>query len=212
VRAPRAGRHGAREPCSIRSGGAGGSLREPGLRVLTSSISTVPSRQAGQRGGSRSHPRDGGDPIQLGGASATPRPSRLGWKKASTASSSAPPRCAIRRWSDLRRANSPIASRSVSTPAPARWRVGGWGKNSELTSLELARRFEDAGVAALIYTDIARDGLLKGLNLDAAIALADEVSIPVIASGGLASIADVKALLEPRAKKLAGAVAGPRAL
>ena len=86
--------------------------------------------------------------------------------------------------------------------------VEGWGKTSELTSLELAMRFEDAGVAALIYTDIARDGLLKGLNLEATIALADEVSIPVIASGGLASIADVKALLEPRASKLAGAVAG----
>jgi phosphoribosylformimino-5-aminoimidazole carboxamide ribotide isomerase len=86
--------------------------------------------------------------------------------------------------------------------------VEGWGKTSELTSLDLARRFQDAGVAAIIYTDIARDGLLKGLNLDAAIALADEVSIPVVASGGLASIADVEALLEPRAKKLAGAIAG----
>jgi phosphoribosylformimino-5-aminoimidazole carboxamide ribotide isomerase len=86
--------------------------------------------------------------------------------------------------------------------------VEGWGKTSELTSLDLARRFEDAGVAAIIYTDISRDGLLKGLNLDAAIALADEVNIPVVASGGLASIADVKALLEPRAKKLAGAIAG----
>ena len=86
--------------------------------------------------------------------------------------------------------------------------VEGWGKTSELTALELARRFEDAGVAAIIYTDIARDGLLKGLNLDATIALADEVSIPVIASGGLASIADVQALLEPRANKLAGAIAG----
>jgi phosphoribosylformimino-5-aminoimidazole carboxamide ribotide isomerase len=86
--------------------------------------------------------------------------------------------------------------------------VEGWGKTSELSSLELAMRFEDAGVAALIYTDISRDGLLKGLNLDATIALADEVIIPVIASGGLASIADVQALLEPRASKLAGAVAG----
>ena len=86
--------------------------------------------------------------------------------------------------------------------------VEGWGKTSELTSLDLARRFEDAGVAAIIYTDISRDGLLKGLNLDAAIALADEVNIPVVASGGLASIADVKALLEPRASKLAGAIAG----
>jgi len=86
--------------------------------------------------------------------------------------------------------------------------VEGWAETSELSALDIARRFEDAGVAAIIYTDIARDGLLKGLNLDATIALADEVSIPVIASGGLASIADVKALLEPRAKKLAGAVAG----
>ena len=86
--------------------------------------------------------------------------------------------------------------------------VEGWSKTAELTALDLARRFEDAGVAAIIYTDISRDGLLAGLNLDAAIALADAVSVPVIASGGLASIADVKALLEPRAKKLAGAIAG----
>jgi phosphoribosylformimino-5-aminoimidazole carboxamide ribotide isomerase len=84
----------------------------------------------------------------------------------------------------------------------------GWAETSELTALELARRFEDAGVAAIIYTDIARDGLLKGLNLDATIALAEAISVPVIASGGLASIADVKALLEPRAKKLQGAIAG----
>ena len=86
--------------------------------------------------------------------------------------------------------------------------VEGWGKTSELTSLDIARQFEDAGVAAIIYTDISRDGLLKGLNLDATIALAEAVNIPVIASGGLASIADVKALLEPRARKLAGAIAG----
>jgi phosphoribosylformimino-5-aminoimidazole carboxamide ribotide isomerase len=86
--------------------------------------------------------------------------------------------------------------------------VKGWAETSELTAFDIARRFEDAGVAALIYTDIARDGLLKGLNLDATIALAERVSIPVIASGGLASIADVQALLEPRARKLAGAIAG----
>jgi phosphoribosylformimino-5-aminoimidazole carboxamide ribotide isomerase len=84
----------------------------------------------------------------------------------------------------------------------------GWAETSELTALELARRFEDAGVAAIIYTDIARDGLLKGLNLEATIALAEAISVPVIASGGLASIDDVKALLEPRAKKLQGAIAG----
>jgi len=86
--------------------------------------------------------------------------------------------------------------------------VEGWAETSELTALELARRFEDAGVAAIIYTDIARDGLLGGLNLDATIALADAISIPVIASGGLGSIDDVKALLEPRAKRLEGAITG----
>ena len=86
--------------------------------------------------------------------------------------------------------------------------VEGWAETSELAVLDIARQFEDAGVAAIIYTDIARDGLLKGLNLDATIALAEAVSIPVIASGGLASIDDVKALLQPRASKLAGAIAG----
>ncbi len=86
--------------------------------------------------------------------------------------------------------------------------VEGWAETSELSALHIARRFEDAGVAAIIYTDVARDGMLMGLNLDATIALADAVSIPVIASGGLASIEDVRALLEPRAKKLAGAIVG----
>jgi phosphoribosylformimino-5-aminoimidazole carboxamide ribotide isomerase len=86
--------------------------------------------------------------------------------------------------------------------------VQGWAETSQVTALEIAQRFEDAGVAAIIFTDIARDGLLKGLNLDATIALADRISIPVIASGGLASIEDVKAMMAPRAKKLAGAIAG----
>jgi phosphoribosylformimino-5-aminoimidazole carboxamide ribotide isomerase len=86
--------------------------------------------------------------------------------------------------------------------------VEGWANISELAALDIARQFEDAGVAAIIYTDIARDGLLKGLNLDATIALAEATSVPVIASGGLASLADIKALLEPRARKLVGAIAG----
>lgn len=86
--------------------------------------------------------------------------------------------------------------------------VQGWAETSELSALDIACRFEDAGVAALIYTDISRDGLLKGLNLDATIALAEAVSIPVVASGGLASIDDVRALLAPRARRLAGAIAG----
>jgi len=86
--------------------------------------------------------------------------------------------------------------------------IQGWAETSELTALDIARRFEDAGVSAIIYTDISRDGMLKGLNLDATIALAEAVSIPVIASGGLASLDDVTALLQPRARKLAGAIAG----
>jgi phosphoribosylformimino-5-aminoimidazole carboxamide ribotide isomerase len=86
--------------------------------------------------------------------------------------------------------------------------VEGWAKSSELSALDLARHFEDAGVAAIIYTDISRDGMLQGLNLDGTIALAEAVSTPVIASGGLASLDDVRALLAPRAKKLAGAIAG----
>jgi len=86
--------------------------------------------------------------------------------------------------------------------------VEGWAEVSQLTVLDIAKRFEDAGVAAIIYTDVARDGMLKGINWDSTIALADAISIPVIASGGLASIEDVKTLLTPRAKKLAGAIAG----
>jgi phosphoribosylformimino-5-aminoimidazole carboxamide ribotide isomerase len=86
--------------------------------------------------------------------------------------------------------------------------VEGWAKTSDLSTVDLARRFEDAGVAAIIYTDIARDGLLTGLNLDAALFLAQAVKTPVIVSGGLASIEDVKALVAPRARRLAGAIAG----
>ncbi|MFG1201607.1 1-(5-phosphoribosyl)-5-[(5-phosphoribosylamino)methylideneamino]imidazole-4-carboxamide isomerase [Xanthobacter aminoxidans] len=86
--------------------------------------------------------------------------------------------------------------------------VEGWAETSELAAVDIARRFEDAGVAAIIYTDIARDGLLKGLNLEATIALAEAISLPVIASGGLASLADIEGLLAPGAKKLEGAITG----
>ena len=86
--------------------------------------------------------------------------------------------------------------------------VDGWAKTSDVSALELGRRFEDAGVAAIIYTDIARDGVLKGLNIEATLALAEAVSIPVIASGGLASIDDIRRLLQPDCARLAGAVAG----
>lgn len=86
--------------------------------------------------------------------------------------------------------------------------VEGWAEESELAAEELAARFEDAGVAAIIYTDIDRDGILKGLNLDATRALAESTSIPVIASGGLASIADIEALLRPENRIIAGAISG----
>jgi phosphoribosylformimino-5-aminoimidazole carboxamide ribotide isomerase len=86
--------------------------------------------------------------------------------------------------------------------------VEGWSRTSALSALDVARRFEDEGVAAIVYTDVNRDGMLQGLDLDATIALAEHISLPVIASGGLASLADVRALLEPRAQKLEGAIAG----
>ncbi len=86
--------------------------------------------------------------------------------------------------------------------------VEGWAETSDLTAADLARRFEDAGVAAIIYTDIERDGVLKGLNLPATAALAAETSIPVIASGGLASLDDVEALLRPENAALEGAITG----
>ena len=86
--------------------------------------------------------------------------------------------------------------------------VEGWAETSELTAIDLAKRFEDAGVAALIYTDIERDGVLKGLNLLATAALARATRIPVIASGGLASIADVRDLKKPEYSLLEGAITG----
>lgn len=86
--------------------------------------------------------------------------------------------------------------------------VEGWSETSHVTAIDLAKRFEDVGVAAIIYTDIERDGVLKGLNLPATAELARAVSIPVIASGGLASIDDVKALVQPEYAMLEGAIAG----
>jgi phosphoribosylformimino-5-aminoimidazole carboxamide ribotide isomerase len=86
--------------------------------------------------------------------------------------------------------------------------VEGWAESSELSAIDLGRRFADAGVAAIIYTDIARDGILAGLNIAGTLALARAVAIPVIASGGLASIADVERLLEPDCAVLDGAITG----
>ena len=86
--------------------------------------------------------------------------------------------------------------------------VEGWAEASSLEVIELARKFEGAGVAAIIYTDIDRDGVLAGINWDATIALANAVSIPVIASGGLASLDDIRRMTQPDAAKLEGAISG----
>jgi phosphoribosylformimino-5-aminoimidazole carboxamide ribotide isomerase len=86
--------------------------------------------------------------------------------------------------------------------------VEGWAETSDLTAVELARRFSDAGVAAIIFTDIDRDGVLKGLNIDSTLELARSVPIPVIASGGLASMDDIQRLLQPDCRILEGAISG----
>jgi phosphoribosylformimino-5-aminoimidazole carboxamide ribotide isomerase len=86
--------------------------------------------------------------------------------------------------------------------------VEGWAEASELGAIELAKKFEGAGVAAIVYTDIDRDGVLSGINWEATIGLADAVSIPVIASGGLASLDDIRRMTMPDARKLEGAISG----
>lgn len=86
--------------------------------------------------------------------------------------------------------------------------VEGWAESSELTAIDLARRFSDAGVATIIFTDIDRDGILAGLNIDSTLELARAVPIPVIASGGLASMDDIRRLLAPDCRILAGAISG----
>jgi phosphoribosylformimino-5-aminoimidazole carboxamide ribotide isomerase len=86
--------------------------------------------------------------------------------------------------------------------------VEGWAETSELDVLTLARRFEDAGVAAIIFTDIARDGMLQGVNVDATAALANAITIPVIASGGIASLDDIKALKAAPSANILGTIIG----
>jgi phosphoribosylformimino-5-aminoimidazole carboxamide ribotide isomerase len=86
--------------------------------------------------------------------------------------------------------------------------VEGWGESSSLTAIELAQCFDDVGVAAIVFTDIDRDGILKGINFEKTLELANSVNIPVIASGGLASIKDVQRLLEPDCAILEGAISG----
>jgi phosphoribosylformimino-5-aminoimidazole carboxamide ribotide isomerase len=85
--------------------------------------------------------------------------------------------------------------------------VEGWAESSEVSVLDLARKFEDSGAAAVIHTDIERDGTLAGLNVEATAELASALSIPVIASGGVASLADIKALRNAGAP-IAGVIVG----
>jgi len=84
----------------------------------------------------------------------------------------------------------------------------GWAEASEIMAVNLARRFADAGVAAIVYTDIDRDGVLAGVNVAATATLARAVGIPVIASGGVASLDDLRALLEVETDGVAGVISG----
>jgi phosphoribosylformimino-5-aminoimidazole carboxamide ribotide isomerase len=86
--------------------------------------------------------------------------------------------------------------------------VEGWAETSDLEAVEMAKRFEGAGVAAIIYTDIDRDGVLAGINWDATLQLARTITIPVIASGGLASMEDIERLSRPECQILEGAISG----
>ena len=86
--------------------------------------------------------------------------------------------------------------------------VEGWAEESETQAADLARRFEDAGVAAIVFTDIGHDGALQGVNVADTRALADAVTIPVIASGGVASLDDISALLKVESAGIEGAIIG----
>lgn len=86
--------------------------------------------------------------------------------------------------------------------------VEGWAETSDLTAIELAKRFEGAGVAAIIYTDIDRDGILQGINWPSTLELAKATSIPVIASGGLAAMDDIEMMTRPEMQILEGAISG----
>lgn len=137
-------------------------------------------------------------------------------------------RGAIERWLDLGVARVVLGTAALEHPAlvqqAARDNPGcvvvavdardgkvatrGWAEVSEVTVVELAQRFEDAGVAALLFTDVGRDGLLKGCNIEATVALAEAVSIPVIASGGVSGLADIVALAAHLDDGVEGVIAG----
>jgi phosphoribosylformimino-5-aminoimidazole carboxamide ribotide isomerase len=86
--------------------------------------------------------------------------------------------------------------------------VAGWAQTSQIAALDLALRFEDAGVAAIIFTDIERDGMMEGVNVDQTAGLARALKTPVIASGGIASLEDLTALKRHEADGIAGAILG----
>jgi phosphoribosylformimino-5-aminoimidazole carboxamide ribotide isomerase len=148
------------------------------------------------------------NPVQLGGGIRTLDHIEAWLPKASPGSFWAPWPCAIPNWSRRPAGNFPARLLSASTPKAARSRLRAGPRRLRSACIELAKKFEGAGVAAIIYTDIDRDGVLAGINWESTIALADAVSIPVIASGGLASIADIVRMTMPDAAKLEGAISG----
>ena len=84
----------------------------------------------------------------------------------------------------------------------------GWAEVSELAATELARRFEGDGVSSIVYTEIARDGMMQGVNVEATVAMANASSIPVIASGGITDIDDIRALAAVAGEGIVGAITG----
>lgn len=84
----------------------------------------------------------------------------------------------------------------------------GWAQASQTTAVSLAQRFEDVGVSAIVYTDIGRDGMMQGVNTEATALLADAVSIPIIASGGVTNMQDIELLCKEQSRGIAGAIVG----
>ncbi len=147
-------------------------------------------------------------PVQLGGGIRTPA-TAAGWLERGV-------RRVVFGTASLRR---PDLVRSTCGDFPGRIAVGidardgrvavqGWSEQSDISALDLARRFEDAGVAAIVFTDIGRDGVLAGPNTDATVELARAVSIPVILSGGISSLADLAAVKAAAEGIIAGVICG----
>jgi phosphoribosylformimino-5-aminoimidazole carboxamide ribotide isomerase len=86
--------------------------------------------------------------------------------------------------------------------------IKGWAEVTDLEVTELSRRFQDDGVSAIVYTDIGRDGMLSGANVEATRDLANAISIPVIASGGITNIGDIEALCKAQTSNIMGAITG----